>query len=87
MCAITSLVSASPFHSSPHTARFRLTIVARDWLPAWTDGSLHLSGIDEGWEGCGQGITVNGRKTQHYANGTPAINEKFPDMAVSAPCF
>jgi hypothetical protein len=48
------------------------------------DGWLHLSGIDEGWEGCGQGITVNGRKTQHYANGTPAINEKFPDMAVSS---
>ena len=47
------------------------------------DGWLHLSGIDEGWEGCGQGITVNGRKTQHYANGTPAINDKFPDMAVS----
>jgi hypothetical protein len=28
-------------------------------------------GIDEGWEGCGMGITVQGRKTQHYANGTP----------------
>ena len=26
------------------------------------------------------GIEVNGRKTQHYANGTPAINAKFPDM-------
>lgn len=38
-------------------------------------------GIDEGWEGCGMGITVKGRKTQHYANGTPAINAKFPDMA------
>lgn len=40
-------------------------------------------GIDEGWEGCGQGVTVKGRKTQHYANGTPAINEKFPDMVRS----
>jgi hypothetical protein len=28
-------------------------------------------GIDEGWEGCGMGVTVQGRKTQHYANGTP----------------
>ena len=46
--------------------------------------AFNLSGIDEGWEGCGQGITVNGRKTQHYANGKPAINEKFPDMAVSS---
>ena len=38
-------------------------------------------GIDEGWEACGAGVVVDGRKTQHYANGTPAINEKFPDMA------
>eukprot|EP01052_Picozoa_sp_SAG31_P048099 SAG31_NODE_9912_length_1211_cov_1.392086_1_plen_143_part_01 len=37
-------------------------------------------GSAQGWEGCGQGVTVNGRKTQHYANGTPAINDKFPDM-------
>lgn len=35
------------------------------------------AGIDEGWEGCGLG--VNG--TQHYLNGTPAVNPKtFPDM-------
>ena len=38
-------------------------------------------GIDEGWEGCGDGVTVDGRKTQHYANGTPAVNAKFPDIA------
>ena len=37
-------------------------------------------GSAQGWEGCGQGVTVNGRKTQHYANGTPAINDKFLDM-------
>jgi alpha-galactosidase len=37
-------------------------------------------GIDEGWEGCGMGATVDGRKTQHYANGTPAINSKVPDI-------
>jgi alpha-galactosidase len=35
------------------------------------------AGIDEGWEGCGLG--VNG--TQHYVNGTPAVNPTtFPDM-------
>lgn len=35
------------------------------------------AGLDEGWEGCGDG--VNG--TQHYVNGTPAINtHSFPDM-------
>ena len=35
------------------------------------------AGIDEGWEGCGLG--VNG--TQHYLNGTPAVNPTlFPDM-------
>ena len=33
-------------------------------------------GIDEGWEGCGMGV----RGTQHYANGTPAVNAKFPDL-------
>ena len=33
-------------------------------------------GIDEGWEGCGMGVD----HTQHYANGTPAVNTKFPDM-------
>jgi len=34
-------------------------------------------GIDEGWEGCGEG--VNG--TQHDAKGNPVINtKKFPDM-------
>ena len=33
-------------------------------------------GIDEGWEGCGEG--VNG--TQHDAQGFPVINKKFPDM-------
>ena len=35
-------------------------------------------GIDEGWEGCGQGVN----KTQHDANGNPVINTyRFPDMA------
>ena len=33
-------------------------------------------GVDEGWEGCGQGVN----HTQHYVNGTPAVNSKFPDM-------
>ena len=35
-----------------------------------------MIGIDQGWEGCGMG--VNG--TQHYVNGTPAVNSKFPDL-------
>eukprot|EP00039_Didymoeca_costata_P002197 m.58190 g.58190 ORF g.58190 m.58190 type:complete len:601 (-) comp11160_c0_seq4:30-1832(-) len=35
------------------------------------------AGIDEGWEGCGLGVN----NTQHYLNGTPAINPNlFPDM-------
>ena len=57
------------------------------WIQAknWTvDGELvslaevgYASiGIDEGWEGCGMGIN----HTQHYLNGTPAVNNKFPDM-------
>merc|ERR1719174_1366016 len=33
-------------------------------------------GIDEGWEGCGMGVN----HTQHYVNGTPAVNSKFPNM-------
>ena len=41
--------------------------------PSDIDGSV---GIDEGWEGCGMGVN----HTQHYGNGTPAVNAKFPDM-------
>merc|ERR1712028_219178 len=37
----------------------------------------NMIGIDEGWEGCGMGVDG----TQHYTNGTPAVNAKFPDLA------
>lgn len=40
------------------------------------DAGYLSAGIDEGWEGCGQGVN----KTQHDANGNPVINSKFPDM-------
>jgi len=33
-------------------------------------------GVDEGWEGCHEG--VNG--TQHDADGYPVVNKKFPDL-------
>ena len=56
--------------------------------PIWTiegrknsslaDAGYKTMGIDEGWEGCGEGI--NG--TQHDAQGNPVINvKKFPDMS------
>ena len=55
-------------------------------VQVWTvDGKQNVSlldvgystaGIDEGWEGCGQG--VNG--TQHDAQGNPVVNNKFPDI-------
>ena len=35
-----------------------------------------MAGIDEGWEGCGEGVN----STQHYLNGTPAVAPTFPDM-------
>jgi hypothetical protein len=41
------------------------------------DVGYSSAGIDEGWEGCGQG--VNG--TQHDAQGNPVVNSKFPDLA------
>ena len=41
----------------------------------WDVGFTSI-GIDEGWEGCGLGV----HHTQHYANGTPAVNLKFPDI-------
>jgi len=42
------------------------------------DVGYNTVGIDEGWEGCGQG--VNG--TQHDINGLPVIDtKKFPDLA------
>ena len=34
-------------------------------------------GVDEGWEGCGQGVD----HTQHEADGTPTIDGAFPDTA------
>ena len=38
-------------------------------------------GIDEGWEGCGQGVN----KTQHTAYGWPVVDtQKFPDMNATA---
>ena len=59
-------------------------ITAKNWSVDGEAGLVSLAdvgyasvGIDEGWEGCGMG--VNG--TQHYINGTPVINTKFPDMA------
>eukprot|EP01043_Picozoa_sp_COSAG02_P041938 COSAG02_NODE_3524_length_6615_cov_6.371393_3_plen_107_part_00 len=60
-------------------------IAAKNWTVdgekvSLADVGYASVGIDEGWEGCGEGVTVKGRKTQHYANGTPAINNKFPDM-------
>ena len=34
-------------------------------------------GVDEGWEGCGQGVD----KTQHDAKGIPTIDSAFPDTS------
>ena len=58
-------------------------VVAKNRTVAGWDGPVSLCdlgycavGVDEGWEGCGEGVG----KTQHYANGTPAINPKFPDL-------
>lgn len=56
-------------------------ITAKNWtvdgkVISLADFGYASVGIDEGWEGCGQG--VNG--TQHDAQGNPVINKKFPDM-------
>ena len=58
-------------------------VVAKNRTVKGWDGQVSLCdlgycavGIDEGWEGCGEGIG----KSQHYANGTPAVNPKFPDL-------
>lgn len=34
-------------------------------------------GVDEGWEGCGQGVN----HTQHDIHGIPTIDAAFPDTA------
>jgi len=53
------------------------TVKGWDGKVSLCDLGYCTAGIDEGWEGCGQG--VNG--TQHYVNGTPAANPvTFPDM-------
>lgn len=56
-------------------------ITAKNWtvgekIVSLADVGYNSIGIDEGWEGCGMG--VNG--TQHYVNGTPAVNTNFSDM-------
>ena len=42
----------------------------------WWRHRIPQAGIDEGWEGCGEGVN----NTQHYLNGTPAVASTFPDM-------
>ena len=56
-------------------------ITAKNWtvdgeVVSLADVGYASIGIDEGWEGCGMGFN----HTQHYINGTPAVNNKFPDM-------
>jgi alpha-galactosidase len=58
-------------------------VVAKNRTVKGWDGQVSLCdlgycavGIDEGWEGCGEGVG----KSQHYANGTPAVNPKFPNL-------
>lgn len=57
-------------------------ITAKNWTVDGKEGVSLMDvgyasvGIDEGWEGCGMGVN----HTQHYVNGTPVINSKFPDM-------
>ena len=59
-------------------------VVAKNRTVKGWDGKVSLCdlgycavGVDEGWEGCGEGV---GGKSQHYVNGTPAVNKKFPDL-------
>ena len=57
-------------------------ITAKNWtvdgrLVSLADIGYASVGIDEGWEGCGQGVDG----TQHAADGTPVINTyRLPDM-------
>jgi alpha-galactosidase len=59
-------------------------IVAKNRTVAGHDGKVSLCdlgycsvGVDEGWEGCGQGVD----KTQHDAKGIPTIDAAFPDTS------
>ena len=53
------------------------TVKGWDGKVSLCDLGYCTAGVDEGWEGCGQG--VNG--TQHFVNGTPAANPvTFPDV-------
>eukprot|EP01051_Picozoa_sp_SAG22_P030579 SAG22_NODE_11936_length_463_cov_0.626374_1_plen_136_part_10 len=58
-------------------------VVAKNRTVKGWDGKVSLCdlgycavGVDEGWEGCGEGVD----KTQYYVNGTPAFNKKFTDF-------
>ena len=54
---------------------------AKNWsidgdMVSLADVGYKSIGIDEGWEGCGMGYN----KSQHYINGTPAVDSHFPHM-------
>jgi len=69
-------VSQDNFHASIDALTNKIWQVDGQKNVSLLDIGYESAGIDEGWEGCGQG--VNG--TQHDANGLPVINKKFPDM-------
>jgi hypothetical protein len=78
--------SRGQHHYCPHTCGSIAGAIDGIAAKNWSIGGRKVSladvgyssvGIDEGWEGCGQG--VNG--TQHDAHGNPVINTyRFPDM-------
>ena len=53
------------------------TVIGHDGKVSLLDLGYSSVGVDEGWEGCGQG--VNG--TQHDSTGLPTIDANFPDTA------
>ena len=70
-------VSADNFNATMQAMAAKVWTVDGKSNVSLIDIGYATAGIDEGWEGCGQG--VNG--TQHDAAGNPVINDKFPDMA------
>ena len=70
-------VSADNFNATMEAMAAKLWTVDGKDNVSLIDVGYTTAGIDEGWEGCGQG--VNG--TQHDAAGNPVVNAKFPDMA------
>ena len=74
--AFQSDINQSTFTKAVDAVAKKRNVAFHDQPVSLCDLGYCSVGIDEGWEGCGDGVDGS----QHYRNGTPAVNHKFPDL-------